>query len=211
MNNIFFTADLHFGHKNILQHVPSRPYSTDLDISKHDEWLMELWCSQICKKDIVYIIGDLTFYRSGEARKLLEKLPGVKFLITGNHDHSVKAHKEHFEKVAQILDISIKPANFPELQETMLLTLCHYPMLDWNNRNLGSIMLHGHCHGKLDRYNHESGKLRFDVGIDGELAHKSGGFVSLTALYEAALQKTAGEPFSRYAQNRDSITDIFRQ
>ena len=26
MNNIYFTADLHFGHSNILKHSPKRPF-----------------------------------------------------------------------------------------------------------------------------------------------------------------------------------------
>ncbi len=28
-----------------------------------------------------------------------------------------------------------------------------------------SVMLHEHCHGKLDEYNHQSLDLRFDVGM----------------------------------------------
>ena len=51
-----------------------------------------------------------------------------------------------------------------------MLTLCHYPMVTWNHKPYGSIMLHGHCHGKLDEHNRLSSDLRFDVGIDGELA-----------------------------------------
>ena len=27
MNKIYFTADLHFGHSNILKHSPKRPFS----------------------------------------------------------------------------------------------------------------------------------------------------------------------------------------
>ena len=39
-------------------------------------------------------------------------------------------------------------------------------------------MLHGHCHGKLDEHNRLSNDLRFDVGIDGELAKRAGGFIA---------------------------------
>ena len=80
MNKIFFTADLHFGHTNILKHQPNR---------------------------------HLTFFKSEDAHHLLEKLPGQKFLIQGN----------------------------------------------------------------LDEHNRLSSDLRFDVGIDGELAKRAGGFI----------------------------------
>jgi calcineurin-like phosphoesterase family protein len=43
MNQIYFTADLHFGHSNILKHSPKRPFSDTVDIVAHDEWLLDLW------------------------------------------------------------------------------------------------------------------------------------------------------------------------
>ena len=85
MNKIYFTADLHFGHSNILKHSPKRPFSDTVDIVAHDEWLLDLWKSTVDKRDTVYILGDLTFLKSENARHLLEKLPGQKFLIEGNH------------------------------------------------------------------------------------------------------------------------------
>jgi len=40
MNQIYFTADLHFGHSNILKHSPKRPFSDTVDIVAHDVWLL---------------------------------------------------------------------------------------------------------------------------------------------------------------------------
>lgn len=56
------------------------------DTAAHDAWLLDLWRSTVDKKDMVYILGDLTFFKSEDARHLLEKLPGRKYLIAGNHD-----------------------------------------------------------------------------------------------------------------------------
>lgn len=150
MNKILFTADLHFGHTNILKHQPNRPFAQEGDNKAHDEYMLDLWKSSVGKRDLVYILGDLTFFKSEDARHLLEKLPGQKFLLQGNHD--------------------------------------------------GSIMLHGHCHGKLDEYNRLSNDLRFDVGIDGELAKRAGGLVPLELIYETAMAKTGGVPFHQYAK-----------
>ena len=180
MNKIFFTADLHFGHTNILKHQPNRPFAQEVD----------------------YILGDLTFFKSEDARHLLEKLPGQKFLIQGNHDGSIRAYSNYFKTTAQILDLTVKPTACPFLSENLMLTLCHYPMVTWNHKPYGSIMLHGHCHGKLDEHNRLSNDLRFDVGIDGELAKRAGGgFIPLELIYEAAMEKTGGVSFHQYAKN----------
>lgn len=200
MGRIFFTADLHFGHKNVLRYLPGRPFVSEQDIAAHDEWLLDLWCSKVDRHDTIYVLGDLTFYKSEDARLLLSRLPGRKFLIEGNHDGSVKAYGNYFVKTAQMLDLTVKPSVCPRLPEAMLLSLCHYPLLDWNNKMLGAVMLHGHCHGAFDGYNRCSDDLRFDVGIDGELANRCGGFVDAESLYGAVLEKTGGRSPVQYAQ-----------
>ena len=42
----------------------------------------------------------LTFFKSEDARHLLEKLPGQKFLIQGNHDGSIRAYSNYFKPTA---------------------------------------------------------------------------------------------------------------
>ncbi len=202
MNKILFTADLHFGHQNILKHQPNRPFSDAGDTKAHDEWLLDLWKSQVDKRDMIYILGDLTFFKSDDARRLLEKLPGRKFLVTGNHDGLIRAYHNYFQTISQILDVTIKTTLCPSLPENMMLSMSHYPLLTWNHKPYGSIMLHGHCHGKLDAYNNESHDLRFDVGIDGELAKRFGGFITAEQIYQVAMEKTGGESFHIYAKTQ---------
>ena len=149
---------------------------------------------------MVYILGDLTFFKSEDARHLLEKLPGRKYLITGNHDGSVKAYSNYFQTTAQILDLTVRPSMCSRLTDNMVLNLCHYPLLTWNRKPHGSCSMTEHCHGKLDEYNRQSPDLRFDVGIDGELFRRCGGFISVEAMYEAAMEKTKGEPFAQHAR-----------
>ena len=61
--------------------------------------------------------------------------------------------------------------------------------------------------GKLDEHNRLSNDLRFDVGIDCELAKRAGGFIPLELIYEAAMEKTGGVPFHQYAkQNYRSLS-----
>ena len=107
MNQIYFTADLHFGHANILKHSPNRPYSDTVDIAAHDDWLLDLWRCTVDRRDTIYILGDLTFLKSEEARHLLEKLPGHKFLVEGNHDGSIRAYKNYFKEFVNTIAESI--------------------------------------------------------------------------------------------------------
>ena len=69
-------------------------------------------------------------------------------------------------------------------------------------------MLHAHCHGNIDELNKVSPDLRFDIGIDSELARSCAapgeysGLVSLEALYDAIMKKTGGLTPSEYAKRQ---------
>ena len=202
MSNIYFSGDGHIGHQSILKYMPERPYATALDTTAHDEWLIDLWQKTIGKHDRIYYAGDLTFYKSVDARRLLERLSGEKYLAVGNHDTSIKVHSNYFRKVAQIMEITIKPSMCDCLQEELHIVLCHYPLLDWSGKHQGSIMLHGHCHGTMDEFNANSIDLRFDVGIDGALAIRAGGFIDIKMLYEAIMEKTNGLTPQQYAKEK---------
>lgn len=199
MNNIYFSADTHIGHKNVLKYMPRRPYALEQDTKAHDEWLIELWQKTIGKQDRIYFAGDLTFYGSEDARRLLEKLPGEKYISTGNHDESIKAHLNYFRKSSQIMEVMIKASACDCIKEGLRIVLCHYPLLDWPGKHQGAIMLHGHCHGAMDEYNAQSADLRFDIGIDSVLAKRAGGFIDIKTLCEAIMEKTNGLTPQEYA------------
>lgn len=202
MSNIYFSGDGHIGHQSILKYMQERPYATELDTTAHDEWFIDLWQKTIGKHDRIYFAGDLTFYKSEAARRLLERLPGEKYLSVGNHDDSIKAHSNYFRKVAQIMEITIKPSMCDCLQEELQIVLCHYPLLDWPGKHQGAIILHGHCHGTMDEFNANSKDLRFDIGIDGALAKRAGGFIDIKTLYEVIMEKTNGLTPQQYSKEK---------
>ena len=80
---MFFTADTHFGHNNILK-LCNRPFDT---IDDMNEALIKNWNARITGADSVYIVGDM-FFRCADAEKILSRLHGKKHLIIGNHDAS---------------------------------------------------------------------------------------------------------------------------
>ena len=204
MTKIYFTADTHFFHSNIIKHCPDRPYP-EMNVDKrHDEWLIDLWNSTIEKQDIVYIVGDFAFGNKIMVTNLLGKLRGQKHLILGNHDASSSKLQNYFESMTQIKDLNFKKSVYPFLKKDFDLALCHYPLVSWNKKTYGACMIHGHCHGRVDEYNLKAGDLRVDVGIDGKLARECGGIIPLEKLYEYFWNIAHNDNFAKYvAENQE--------
>jgi len=56
----FYTADLHFGHALMLSPTACvRPFSS---VAEMDEALIRNWNAAVGPEDIVYVIGDFSFW-----------------------------------------------------------------------------------------------------------------------------------------------------
>lgn len=174
--NIWFVADCHFGHKNLLRFVPYRAQKLGLNldnenvVDEHDNALIELWNSIINKKDIVYILGDFSFHGVEKTKIILEKLNGKKHLIIGNHDGACKSLTNYFVSTSQIKEVVFKKTVYDFLDENFCCVLSHFPMVAWNRRMHGSAMIHGHTHGSICEKNLNEEELRVDIGLDSKLA-----------------------------------------
>lgn len=155
---IYFTSDLHFGHKNIISHT-GRPFSAAEEM---DEALIRNWNRTVQPNDEVYILGDLTMKGPDFAAGILSQLKGRKYLIRGNHDRFAD-NREFDQGLFQWI------RDYYELNwQNRKLILFHYPIEEWNGYFKGSIDLHGHQHNK-EEYNFsnlEKRIRRYDVGVD---------------------------------------------
>ena len=83
---IYYTSDLHFGHKNIIKYE-NRPFESIEDMT---EGLIERWNNKVTNNDVVYILGDFALKNSYMNKaKILEcfkRLNGYKYLVPGNHE-----------------------------------------------------------------------------------------------------------------------------
>ena len=93
---IYFIADTHFNHKNILEYC-NRPFA---DVEEMNKILVNNWNDTVKHDDIVYMLGDFCMGNKQEIKKFTEKLNGRKFLVMGNHDrYNMRAYMElGFEK-----------------------------------------------------------------------------------------------------------------
>lgn len=146
---IWFTADTHFGHNNIIKFM-NRPFATTDEM---DEAMIETWNNTVLPKDTVYVIGDFSFHKVEKTNEILNRLNGNRLLIKGNHDSKRNIKKTYGWGWVK---------DYYELRtEGELVVLSHYPFQVWRDSHRESWHLHGHSHGTLP----PKGK-RMDVGVD---------------------------------------------
>ena len=147
MRNIYFTADSHFNHANII-HFCQRPFAS---VSEMNEALIAKWNARVGKGDLVYHLGDFAW---GDWDPILDRLNGDIVLIRGGHDRKLeKKFAGRFLHIADLMDIVV---------EGYSIVLCHYCLRVWNKSHFDSWHLFGHSHGRLPAL----GKS-LDVGVDG--------------------------------------------
>lgn len=149
-DRIWFTSDLHFGHKAMLKHC-NRPFK---DVDEMDRVLIQNWNDWVEDKDHVFVLGDLSFRSNTDTLAILGELKGTKYLIRGNHDHRLSS------TVLSMFDGGV--ADYHEIDvDNQRIVLCHFAFRSWNRMHYGSWNLHGHSHGNLEPF----GK-QLDVGVD---------------------------------------------
>jgi calcineurin-like phosphoesterase family protein len=161
----FFTADTHFGHRNVLRLGEGRPFDS---IEEHDEALVRNWNSRVGSRDVVYHLGDLSFLNPARTRDVLRRLRGRIHVVQGNHDRLGHLNAYRDEGLLVSVDslvsvpVPVDPRHEDPAQRTRTVVMCHYPLLTWEGAHRGAWMLHGHCHGTLP----PTTQPRMDVGVD---------------------------------------------
>ena len=146
----WFTADLHFGHTNIMEFT-QRPYRS---IEEHDRDLVRQWNSVVNWDDIVYVLGDFTGpkrVKKGRLRNLYNSLRGAKVLVAGNHDHGDVLSLPWLTTVHRRTTIEMAGLKFG---------LSHTPDSRHLFPDAPEFVLHGHLHSS------EARMPCYDVGLD---------------------------------------------
>ena len=82
---IYFIADTHFNHANIIKYC-NRPFKNTYEMN---EYIIKKWNSVVKEADTVYHLGDVGFGSLQEVKSLVERLNGRKILLRGNHDFKI--------------------------------------------------------------------------------------------------------------------------
>lgn len=131
MCQVRFIADLHLGHANMAKR---RGFST---VEEHDEHIIAKWNSAVHKRDLTYILGDVTMEKE-ESYPLLDRLNGRKIVVMGNHDRrqDVEAILKHVDGVAGMVQY-----------KGLILTHCPIHPMELDYRFPKNI--HGHIHANI--------------------------------------------------------------
>ena len=82
----FFTADLHFGHNNVVNFkntdgTKARDFDTVQDM---EDAMVQMHNEIVKPTDKVYMLGDIAFNARGLEK--VKQMNGIKILVKGNHD-----------------------------------------------------------------------------------------------------------------------------
>lgn len=176
---IYFSADHHFGHKNIPR-LAGRPWS---DVDEMNEDLIDIWNSKVAPGDMVYYVGD--FSLSMKALALVPRLNGEIILIAGNHEECWTGHRDA-GKAARALAryeasglAEVHPSGRLQMSlGDMDVLVSHLPYygdsrhderyVDLRPKDEGLPIICGHVHGAWRAYggNGRSHRGQVNVGVD---------------------------------------------
>ena len=165
---IFFTSDLHFFHRNIMQFC-QRPFNNLIEMN---EALINNWNNTVDNDSIVFDLGDFAFAGTGVWKNILDRLNGIHILIKGNHDRTRAPQPSVIEKFAAVYE------NLTIKIEDQVIYLNHFPYLCFDGTYRKTDIpwqLFGHVH--LNSYKEKNtGKdferlkllfpNQYDVGVD---------------------------------------------
>ena len=87
MARVFFTSDLHFGHKNLTEGLRG------MSPEESDALIIANWNKVVSKRDIVYVLGDITMEKHKKISYYLSQLNGHIRIVGGNHDNARCCHE----------------------------------------------------------------------------------------------------------------------
>jgi len=168
MSRIYYTSDLHIGHRLVAglrgfydeDNVADDPLGGPVampDTEAHDAWLADIWDSTLRDDDQIFVLGDISINGGQHALDWIERRPGIKHLIAGNHDpvgpwdrrstRLLPHWLKYFETIQPYLRRKLNGIDF---------LLSHFPYMPYDRveprfeqyrlPNLGLPLVHGHVH-----------------------------------------------------------------
>ncbi len=174
MSKLWFTADLHLGHGNIIKYC-SRPFLSDAEraraeddrrgrwsvsretVKQHDDALIDAINERVAAEDVLWVVGDFSLAPLEQAEVYRQRIRCREVnLVWGNHD--LPSYEGLFQRTMEQGMIK---------HQGQKIWLNHYPMRSWDKSFHGAWHLFGHVHGRLQAEDEANPKLLArDVGVD---------------------------------------------
>lgn len=182
-DNIWFTADTHFCHDNIVR-FSGRPFANGAEMN---EEIIRRWNETVPEDGIVFHLGDFCLGGSKDWNDIMYRLHGKIYLILGNHDmkNIKQGFMGRFELVTQQMTIRVGGQS---------IILNHNPFLAYGGSYRDVWQLFGHVHsGPLSNTGLDLPRLKmlfplqYDVGVDNN-DFRPVSFAQVKARIEAQLE-----------------------
>ena len=142
-----YFADQHFYHDRLCHMMDRREFS---GFEEMNEYMVGQWNRKVTPKDEVYVLGDFSISRGEATNRILERLAGKIYLVTGNHDRYLE-DKNFVNRFRWV-----KP--YAEIRDNgRTVILSHYPVFCYKGQyrrdkagNPITYMLYGHVHNTHD-------------------------------------------------------------
>lgn len=177
---LWFSSDLHFGHKNILRYCPNRAVAS---VDEMNARIVKNFHAVMAPDDILVLLGDVALGDRTESLKYVGALPGAqKILRIGNHDAVFAAEKparqERFMPLYEEQFDLVVPngTTFYVNVGPYVVKTSHFPYDgdshdgdrydEYREEDDGMIILHGHTHSTEKISRSKKGSLQIHVGVD---------------------------------------------
>lgn len=181
MTRIHYWSDLHLGHDFVAK-LRGFQDSTDIGISAstwHDLQILEAWREHVHPNDHIWILGDISGGRSeDDALAFISEMPGIKHLISGNHDSVASIHRNAWKQQTKFLEVFASVQDFARHKvQGVNFLLSHYPYTgdhgdradryaEYRLQDTGIPLVHGHIHDRWDQETTTKGTPMLNVGVD---------------------------------------------
>lgn len=166
---LFFTSDLHFGHRNVIRFC-NRPWQDEKEMNSG---LIDNWNSVVGDNDIVFVLGDSFWFNDSQSiKRVISKLNGKDiYVLPGNHDDFSSWYRIDDPRIHLCSDTVVLWLQFEGRKKIFEIWMNHYPLMTWPHREGGSIQLFGHIHSQEGKYDGVDQDLplhknQIDVGCD---------------------------------------------
>lgn len=169
-DEVFFTSDLHLGHKNILKYA-GRPFTTTEAMRAE---MISRWNKVVPPSATVYVLGDIYPGNKAISFEFFAQVNGEIRVLKGNHDRT--QNLRWLANTGRIVQGGYAAPGFWRSYEeikiegpgvSQILVLSHFPLRTWNQMHHGSWHLHGHSHSRAPEGRSPIwSEPRCDVGVD---------------------------------------------
>lgn len=140
MNNIWLTADWHFGHNKPFLYEP-RGFSS---IEEHDKTIIQLHNKIVMPDDDVYVLGDLTLGDLEYGIDCIKQMNGQLHIAIGNHCTNTRINS--YKQLSNVHEVTF---GYRFNYKHISFWLSHYPMMMKNFEDPKPTWnLSGHTHAQ---------------------------------------------------------------